>query len=97
MKLYLIKFKAYYGRGYDLYGQFVLDQAQWDRLQGLVGIKTIFFGEVCGKHSDIEHDLEASDLTVVTDNQEFLRMAKMLKLDLDIGLNPLTYYDEEWD
>ena len=94
-----LRFMKFYwdcGRMGDLHGKFVVDQAEYDRLMSFVG-KRIYFGEVLGKHSEVEGELGAEDLEVVTDDQTFLLKARELGIDLTSGYNPLDYVDDAED
>lgn len=58
--------------------------------------KTVEFGEILGKHSDISGELERSDLVLVTDDQEDIKTIERIgkKYDYDFlnqGYNPLRY------
>lgn len=58
--------------------------------------KTVEFGEILGKHSDISGELERNDLLLVTDDQEDIetleRIGKKYNCDfLNQGYNPLRY------
>jgi hypothetical protein len=75
-------------------GRFLLDQEDYDRLQAAIGPE-VSFGEVLGKHSDVHGTLEEKDLFVITDDQEWLRKALDLGVDLDVGFNPLDYLDDD--
>jgi hypothetical protein len=77
-----------------LISRFVTDDADWDLLQASIG-KRLYFGEVLGKHSEVYGPLEASDLTVVTDDQAFLERAQELGIKLSTGYSPLDYLDDE--
>ena len=79
------------GRQGELYGKFYATQEEVDAAIG----KEVYFGEVLGKHSEIYGELEQGEITLVTDNQEFLQMANDLNIDLTSGFNPLSYLDED--
>lgn len=53
--------------------------------------RDVEFGEVLGKHSDIRGVLEEKDITVVTDDQDFI--AKLVEYvgGQVSGYNPLSY------
>jgi hypothetical protein len=75
------------GRNGDLEGRFLATQEEVDALIG----KEIYFGEVLGKHSEIYGEIEKGDITLVTDNQEFLKEAERLDICLSSGYSPLDY------
>ena len=56
------------GRMGDLEGLFIAEENEVKKLIG----KEIYFGEVLGKHSEIYGDLEEKDITVKSDDQEFI-------------------------
>jgi len=82
------------GRQGDLEGIFV---ATAEEVADRLG-KEISFGEALGKHSYIHGPLEASDVTLITDNPEFVKLFE--DHGMSTGHNPLEvqYQDEsgEW-
>jgi hypothetical protein len=75
----------------DLSGLFIADSAEIEKLIG----KEIYFGEVLGKHSEVSGTLDKDDLTVQTDDQEFIKkFEKLIGTGTISGFNPLDYYDE---
>lgn len=64
LKLY--KFYWDWGRMGGLSGLFVADPKV---VESCIG-KTVQFGEILGKHSDVYGELEEDDLTVISDDQE---------------------------
>lgn len=87
----LYKFYWDCGRQGELEGKFYATQ---EEVGAAIG-KQVCFGEVLGKHSDVCGVLEQGEIKLVTDNQEFLQMAKDLNIDLTSGFNPLSYLDED--
>lgn len=81
MKLY--KFHWNCGRGGRLDGIFVADDRSVKRHLG----KEVYFGEVLGKHSEVEGTLDEEDLKVLTDDQEFIK--KFVALGCSAGFNPI--------
>lgn len=87
------------GRMGSLEGMFIAEKADVDAVIG----KRIYFGEVLGKHSEIYGTLEESDLTIKTEDQDFIdKFIEVMETDGTIsGYNPLNYYeateDEEED
>ena len=60
--------------------------------------KTVYFGEVLGKHSGIEGTLDLSDLTIISEDQDKIEwLLKVMKEYTINGYNPLEYIemDEE--
>lgn len=54
--------------------------------------KEVYFGEVLGKHSEVYGTLEASEVTLVTDDPDFV--AKFDEYQCASGYNPLEYLRE---
>ena len=78
------------GRQGDIEGRFLATEEEVKKIVG----KEVYFGEVLGKHSEIYGVMEEGEIKLVTNNQEFLKEAKRLRIDLSSGYNPLAYYDE---
>ena len=90
----LYRMNCDYGRMGSLYGMFVAEESDVEKLIG----KTLYFGEVLGKHSDIYGELEASDITVVSDNQEVINiLVQAIGSESISGYNPFDYYEEDED
>ena len=82
------------GRMGDLDGLFIAEDSE---IEALIG-KRIYFGEVLGKHSEIEGVLEADDLTVKSDDQDFItKFIEIMGEGTVSGFNPLDFYDPEED
>ena len=80
------------GRMGDLEGLFIAEENEVKKLIG----KEIYFGEVLGKHSEIYGDLEEKDITVKSDDQEFIaKLREIIGRDTISGYNPINYYEEE--
>lgn len=60
-------------------------------IQKAIG-KTVYLGEVLGKHSDVYGELEKEHITFVTDDKEFVKL--FIKYDLSNGYNPLNYIND---
>ena len=79
----------------DVDGLFVAEVAE---VEASIG-KKVYFGEILGKHSEICGTLDRKDLTVKSDDQDFI--AKLLAVfdgrRTISGYNPLSYIDEEND
>jgi hypothetical protein len=81
------------GRQGELTGIFVADKA---KMNGLIQSGAeVYFGEVLGKHSDIAGPIEESDITMVSDDQDFVALFE--KHDMATGYNPFDYIEEEAD
>lgn len=69
--------------------------AEEEELKAIMG-SDIYFGGVLGKHSNIYGPLEEDDIVEVTDNQNYINVARSLsKSDTLCGYNPLDYYEPE--
>ena len=76
----------------DVNGLFIADDSDVTNLMG----KEIYFGEILGKHSEIFGPLEEGDLTIKSDDQEFIKQFIEIMGDGTIsGYNPLNYHDPE--
>lgn len=94
--LRLVKFSAYFGRRGELEGLFVLDDEDWQTLQNLIDSEdSVYFGEVLGKHSEVECVINNDNIQVLSENQEFCR--EFARLNLNTGYNPLNFLDEDED
>ncbi len=75
------------GRMGSLEGLFVTTR---EALAGAYG-QHVEFGEVLGKHSDISGVLEEKDITIVTEDQDFIgKLVEYVGEDVS-GYNPLSY------
>ena len=75
----------------ELDGLFIADDADVKKTIG----KTIYFGEVLGKHSEVIVDLEEKELTVKTDDQDFIKkLVEILGSHHLSGFNPITQYKD---
>lgn len=77
MRLY--KFEFDFGRGYKGQGLFWSTENKIKRLIG----KTINFGEICGKHSEVEVTVTEKMIADITE--------EIQNPDFSIGLQPLEY------
>ena len=77
------------GRMGELHGIFVLKPAE---INAAIG-KTVYFGEVLGKHSDVFGVLKAEDFERIDATPEFV--AEFFRHFASFGYNPLDYIEEE--
>lgn len=84
----LYEFNCDCGRMGELEGRFLATE---EESKAIIG-KDVYFGEVLGKHSEISGKIEEHEISLLSDNQEFLNMAKNLDINLESGFNPLDYY-----
>lgn len=85
------------GRMGSLQGLFVTTRRELDRGYG----KTLYWGEVLGKHSEVIEEFRKDAITIRSEDQEFI--AKLCEV-LDIssegtisGLNPISQLYEQGD
>jgi hypothetical protein len=75
----------------EVEGVFIADE---DTIQANLG-KDVYFGEILGKHSEICGYLGAEDLTVLSDDQEFIdRIEQVFGGTSLSGYCPLDYLSE---
>lgn len=71
-------------------GVFVATEAQVKEAIG----KRVYFGEILGKHSEVQGVLEEKDLKRLTDDQDFIAKAETYGI-ASTGYNPLNHLPEE--
>lgn len=92
-KSVLVRFFWDCGRMGDVEGLFVTTEEALEKAYG----KHVSFGEILGKHSEVYGTLKREDITLVTDDQEFIdRIVALLGCDLS-GYNPLDKIEEGQD
>jgi hypothetical protein len=78
------------GRMGSLDGLFIATQDEVDKAIG----KYMYFGEVLGKHSEVEGNLEAHEIKLVSDDQEKVDwLLDLLGVSVS-GFNPLAYIQD---
>lgn len=87
------------GRGGDEMSTFVADS---DLVEKCIG-RFCYLGEILGKHSEVQGTLDADDLSILTDDADFIAKAKDYGL-VPSGPNPIERIidwayeqDEDWD
>lgn len=86
----LYNFHWDYGRNGDVRGIFVAEESD---VAVAIG-RQIYFGEILGKHSEVYGTLEAKDIEIKTDDQDFIE--KFIKfIGTSTGYNPLDYINED--
>lgn len=84
------------GRMGSLDGLFIATKEEVDKAIG----KEVYFGEVLGKHSDVQGTLEAHEITLVSSDQDKVEWLLGLLGTCVSGFNPLEYIsqdDEDYD
>ena len=89
----LVKFNKYCGRMGSLNGLFICTPAE---RESVIGVNT-HFGEVLGKHSDIDEVLEEKDLKILSEDQEKISWLLELTGSTVSGINPLDYHEDDDD
>lgn len=84
---YLWKFEWDCGRQGDLEGLFVATEQE---VKDLIGRKA-YFGEVLGKHSEVEGTIEEGDIKKVDLDSETVEKVTAILGDTWSGFNPLEY------
>ncbi len=90
-KQLLVEYHADFGRMGDLQGLFVCTE---DELKAAMG-ESVYWGEVLGKHSEIDHDLSDDDITIKSEDQDFIaKLVDLLGTDIS-GFNPVSKIQEQ--
>jgi hypothetical protein len=77
------------GRSGDLDGIFIADSKDVAKVIG----KNVYFGEVLGKHSEVEGILEAGDIELKTDDQAFIaQFEQIMGEGFSSGFDPIERY-----
>lgn len=87
----IYRFKQSVGQMGDLAGVFIAGSDDVEKIMG----ETVYFGEVLGKHSDIEIEIDSENLTIISDDPDAVLMFENLKLET--GHNPFDYWDGDND
>ena len=84
MTLKLYSYGEDFGRMGYVSGTFVADDLDVQKVMG----KDVYLGEVLGKHSNISATIDDETLTVLTDDQDFIK--KFAEFQCDSGHNPVA-------
>jgi hypothetical protein len=58
--------------------------------------KEVYFGEILGKHSEIDGELNEEDFTILTDDQDFIeKFEKIIGSGTISGYNPFDYINQD--
>jgi hypothetical protein len=85
----LYRFYVDCGRMGELEGLFIRDEKD---IKDAIG-KEVWFHDVLGKHSEIGGPLEASEITVVTDDQDYINKTLELIGPHISGIDPIDYME----
>lgn len=78
-------------RGGKLEGMFITTRGELSKIYG----KSLYFGEVIGKHSEVELTFEESDFVIVTEDIDFIICAERVFGTNISGYSPFDYLPEE--
>jgi hypothetical protein len=79
------------GRSGNLEGIFIAEESAVNAL--IVSGKEVYFGEVLGKHSEVCGPIEATDITMVTNDPAIVAVFDEHKMQC--GYNPFDYIGED--
>ena len=85
-KPWLWTFSWDYGRGGSVEGIFIAPEAEVKKAIGM----NVYFGEILGKHSEVQGVIEEKDLKQITDDKHVIKIIKD-HLNGGTGYNPLHY------
>lgn len=81
-------------RSADIEGTFIADSEDVAKITG----KYVYFGEIAGKHSEVYGNIDPGDITLRTDDQDFIdKFEEIMGEGWSTGINPLEYYEPEED
>ncbi len=87
----IYKFYWDYGRHGEVSGIFIAEDWQ---IKDLIG-EHVYFGEILGKHSQVEGYIEEGDITLISQNPDFVQMFK--EHIGKVGYNPVEYYYNNYE
>lgn len=85
MSRVLVRFHWDCGRMGDVEGIFVTTKEELERSYG----KRVYFGEILGKHSEVYGTLDRKDITVESEDQDFIDQLVLILGTHIGGYNPL--------
>jgi hypothetical protein len=83
----IYKMEIDFGRQGELTGVFVAEKSKVVELIELG--QEVYFGEVLGKHSDVNVEIEDGHITMITDNEEAVKLVE--EHGLSTGYDPFDY------
>ena len=83
-------YKFYWDRGRNGFLEGIFTAYEEDVLN-IIG-KRVYFGEVLGKHSEIDGDIDSKDITLITKDKEAVQVFN--GYSLECGYNPFDYLSE---
>ena len=85
----IYRFDVDHGRGYQIHSVFSAEKEAVEKVMG----KEVYFGEVCGKHSEMAEVVLPTNLKMITDDPTTVRLFD--EVGLSCGINPVEVY-ETW-
>jgi hypothetical protein len=89
----LVKFCWEMRRSSDVEGLFITTKEELNRNYG----KSVYFGEISGKHSDVQGTLDPCDITIMSEDQEKIEWLQEIFGANISGHNPLAYIQDEYE
>lgn len=87
----LYKFYSDYGRQGELEGLFIAEEKE---VKNIIG-KNVYFGEVLGKHSDVEETMTEDMFTEINVGEHALAVLEQELGTTWSGFNPVEIHEEE--
>jgi len=85
----IYKFEQDYGRMGYLDGVFIAESVDVKQMLG----NEVDLGEVLGKHSEVITTMTSDNITLLTDDQDFIKtFSDILSDTFEAGINPMGYY-----
>lgn len=87
----IYKFFYDYGRMGEIDAIFTAESADVEKLYG----KTVYFGEILGKHSEVSVQVSEENFTVLSEDADFVsKFEEILGQGTVSGNNPLDYWED---
>ena len=93
MSRVLVRFHWDCGRMGDVEGIFVTTKEELERSYG----KSVYFGEILGKHSEVYGTLDRKDITVESEDEVFIDQLVLILGTHIGGYNPLSHINSDED
>ena len=88
----LYRFYEDCGRMGDIEGLFIATPKEVSKLDGV----NLYLGEVLGKHSDIDIDIDEHTIELISDDQDFVtKLEEVCRTTCISGFNPVELYKEQ--
>lgn len=86
----IYRFQIHCGRMGDLAGVFTAESEDIEKIDG----QTVYFGEVLGKHSEVEVDIDSEKhIKLISSSPADVEMFD--RLELSTGYDPFDYWEPE--